>query len=89
MNDHIFTSIILSDGSKCDILEITPLMIWRASYKCANSDMELDMVPFLLEQSLIINNKKVDIDFIGKMSMDDYQEISDVFCIQMKKLPKF
>lgn len=89
MNRNIFTTIILSDGSKCDILEITPFMLWRASYKQANSDMELDMVPFLLEQSLIINNKKVDIDFIGKMSMDDYQEISDVFCIQMKKLPKF
>ena len=89
-HNEIFTSIELSNGSRCDILEINALVIWKAAFRHqAYPDKELDIVPFLLEQVLIIDDKKRDIEFIGNISIDDYLKIMEVMDIVMKKLPKF
>ena len=90
MKEQIFTTIIISNGSKCEILEIRPYTIWKATYKKENNpDLKLDLVPFIIEQILIIDGKKVDIEFIGNMDINDYMEIVDVMIACMGKLPRF
>lgn len=90
MKEHIFTTIILSNGSKCDILEIRPYILWKAAYKQANNPhLKVDLVPFIIEQILIIDGKKVNMEFIGNMDVNDYMEIVDVMNACMEKLPGF
>lgn len=90
MKQHIFSTIILSNGSKCDILEVRPYIIWKASYKQAlNPNLKLDLVPFIMEQIVIIDGKKRDMKFIGNMEINDYLEITEVMNACMNKLPGF
>lgn len=90
MNASIFTTIILSDGSKCDILEVKPSTIWLATFKQQlNPDKQYDLVPFILEQVLIIDGKKVNMEYIGNMELSDYIEITEALNICMQKLENF
>lgn len=85
--NEIFTSITLSNGSKCDILELKASMIWKATFKQMNNlQMEYDLIPFLLEQILIIDGEKTDMEFIGNMNYDDYMDITEVLNVFMTKL---
>ena len=84
---EIFTTITLQDGSKCDILALTPWRIWKATYKQQlNPQIEYDITPFILEQILIVDGKKVDMKFIGNMDCSDYFEIAEILSIFMTKL---
>ena len=87
MKPSIFTTITLEDGSKCDILELTPWMIWKATFnQQLNLETKYDLVPFILEQVLIIDGKKTDIEFIGNIYYQDYMQITDILTLFMTKL---
>lgn len=75
---NIFTSIQLSGAQKCDILNITAMMMWKAEYRAANMGEELHMVPYLLEQIVMIEGKLATKEEIGEMMIDDYLAIQDV-----------
>lgn len=90
MDTPIFTTIILFNGSKCDILEVRPYIIWKATYRqLMNTDKKLDFIPFLLEQVLIIDGKKVNMEFIGNMNIHDYIKITEVLNAFMINVENF
>lgn len=87
MKPSIFTTITLQDGSKCDILELTPWMIWKAAFnQQLNLEMKYDLVPFILEQILIIDGKKASIEFIGNINYQDYMQITEILTLFMTEL---
>lgn len=83
-----FTTITLSTGEKCGILNITPFMLWRAHSRMERlKELELNVVPFILEQIVIIEGKAVSMEYLGEMDINDYTKIIEVVDVQMKKLP--
>lgn len=83
----VYTTIKLSTGDSCEILEVKPVMMWKSHFKAAlMKDEEVNNIPFLIEQCITINGKKVDWRFIGNMEYQDYMKIEEVVCKQITPL---
>lgn len=82
-----FSSVKLLEGVTCDILDITPMVLWRATLNCS-LQKEFDITPFVLEQILLFDGEKRDLDYIENLYIDDYLKISEVVTVLLSKLPK-
>ena len=90
IKQEIFTSFKLMKGEKCDVLELKFGHICTANFKVAyQKDTEYDMIFFLLQQILLIDDKNPSIEFLENLMTDDYVKISDAVAVLMNKLPKF
>lgn len=85
MGAKIFDTITLHDGRLYSIAEIVPSHIWRAHQRHnKNNPEEYDVLPFILEQIVLIENKRIDIEELNTLHMKDYTSICDVVNVILK-----
>jgi hypothetical protein len=71
--EDIFTTVQLHDARKVQILNITPLMSWRAMFSHALSGRkDIDVLPFLLTQLIRVEGQEISVNELGEMYFDDY-----------------
>ncbi len=86
MAAKIFSSIALSDGRKCSIVEITPSHIWRAQHRVSyNNPENFHITAFILEQIVIIDGVKQSLDDLDQLSIKDYTEINQVVTVLLSE----
>ena len=86
----IFTETMLSDGTKIEVLQLRPSMLWRASHQFnSQKETEYDMIPFLLSQCLSSNGKLLSIKEIDEIEIGDYNKVNEIVCLMMNKEPLF
>jgi len=93
---NIFTTITLSNGDKCEILELTTQHIMSAchSHEIYNKKIDdvLDHLPastFFIQQIIYIDGKRKSIEYFVNLSIDDFNLICDAIEALFKTIPKF
>jgi hypothetical protein len=90
MKQEIFTETLLQDGSKLEVLQIKPSMLWKASMQFASQKEKVfDIMPFILTQCLSIEGKLISIERIDEMSMGDYNKINEIVSLMLNKSSLF
>lgn len=79
-----FIDFELSDGSKCTVLKIRPWDFWKAQRNCSLQN-EVDVVAFVMQEVVLINDKKQSIHELGLLEIKDYIKICESLEVQTKE----
>jgi len=85
---NIFTTIELTNSKKCTILEIDTLVLLRANFNMLKYDEQycVGLIAYILEQILLIEDKKLTLQNIFQLNIDDYLLIMNCINVQLTKI---
>jgi hypothetical protein len=94
MKNNIFIKLKLSDGLICTVDTVNAGVMFRAFvasdhyHRDKDVTQHIGILPFVLSIVLSIENKRLSIEEILDISLDDYFIISEVFESIMTKIPR-
>lgn len=91
MNNEIFHEFTGLSGQKISIIKVKPSHIWIAgSLKSIAAGfkkyLEYDLTPFLFQQLVLVDDKKISIEQLDELFIDDYMAIAEIVGMQVSKL---
>lgn len=91
MKNTIYTTITLPLSQiKCDILEVSPPTMWRATIEWQNPNnkawFDCGIFPHVLSNALLFNGERFTVEQISELAMDDYTAINQAFDLMYTKL---
>lgn len=93
LKNEIFTSVILTNGSKCDIIEMKTGHVMKASMKMMkaivekNEHAEYGIIPFIACEVMRIDGREIDMNYLENMEAEDYyKNILPVIDASVKKI---
>lgn len=73
---EIFSTLLLSNGDSCEVLMVKGFMISKANYK-HGLQKEYDVIPFIMAECCNINGSFKELEYFLKLSVEDYQLITE------------
>lgn len=83
-----FSKLTLTNADECSIYEARAIDLMRAGFQMAlhDSNNQVGMVAYILEQIITINGKNATLDYIFDLSIEDYNSIMNVVEVSLKKI---